>query len=127
MEEEKQNIIDVREMALKWTTKGEIYKVLTTTGEIYLPPIDQINWDYIRDILWGDKPEVVEINLKYISWNEVKIIEVPHIEGLRIPEILNFARRHWNIGKYLPEYEWEKYSSRKWIWNVGKLAHHLII
>ena len=56
MEEEKQNIFDVKEMALKWTTKGEIYKVLTTTGEIYLPPIDQINWDYIRDILWGDKP-----------------------------------------------------------------------
>ena len=55
MEEEKLVNIDVREMALKSTTKAEIYKVLTTTGEIYLLPVDQINYDFIRDILSGDK------------------------------------------------------------------------
>ena len=56
MEEEKLANIDVREMALKSTKKAEIYKVLTTTGEINLiPPVDQINSDFIRDILSGDK------------------------------------------------------------------------
>ena len=55
MEEQKMSSIDVREMALKCTTKSEVYKVLTTTGEIYLPPVDQINWDFIRDLLSGDK------------------------------------------------------------------------
>ena len=55
MEEEKLSTIDVREMALKCTTKEEVYKVLTTTGGVYLPPVEQTNWDFIRDILWGDK------------------------------------------------------------------------
>ena len=45
---------------------------------------------------------------------------VPHIEGLRIPEILEFARTYCEIDKYMPEYETDKYPSRKWICNVGK-------
>ena len=55
MEEEKVSTIEVREMALKCTTKAEVYKVLTITGGVYLPPMDQTNCDYIRDILSGDK------------------------------------------------------------------------
>ena len=55
MEEEKLRTIDVREIALKCTTKAEVYKVLTIIGGIYLPPIEQINSDFIRDILSGDK------------------------------------------------------------------------
>ena len=55
MEEEKLDNIDIRELARKSTTKAEVYKVLTTTGGIYLPPVDQINSDFIRDILAGDK------------------------------------------------------------------------
>ena len=55
MEEEKMSTIDVREMALKCTTKDKVYKILTTTCEVYLPPIDKINWDFIRDKLSGDK------------------------------------------------------------------------
>ena len=43
MKEEKLSIIDVREMILKCTTKGEMYKVLTTTGGVYLPPVEQTN------------------------------------------------------------------------------------
>ena len=113
--------IDVREMALKCTTKSEVYKVLTTTGEIYLPPVDQINWDFIRDLLSGDKlVSFYESPLKYIDGNNVKIINVPHIEGLRVPDLLEFASKHWDISRYMPEYECEKYPSRKWIWNVSK-------
>ena len=55
MEEEKLAVMDVREMVLKCTTKAEVYKVLVTSGGIYLPSVDQINGDYIRDILTGDK------------------------------------------------------------------------
>ena len=55
MEEEKTDTLDVREMALKWTTKAEVYKVLTVTCGLYLPPIDQTNCDYVSDILCGDK------------------------------------------------------------------------
>ena len=46
--------IDVREIALKWTIKDEVNMVLTITGKFYLPPIQQVNWDFISDLLRGD-------------------------------------------------------------------------
>ena len=55
MEEEKYSTIDIREIALKCTTKGEVYKVLTTTGGVYLPSVQHTNWDFISDIISGDK------------------------------------------------------------------------
>ena len=55
MEEAKMSSIDVGEMALRWITKAGVYKVLSTTGGIYLHPVDQINCDFVRDILFGDK------------------------------------------------------------------------
>ena len=55
MEEEDKSLIDVREMSLKCTSKREVYKVLSITGNVYLPPESQINSDFIRDILSGDK------------------------------------------------------------------------
>ena len=54
MEEEKLAKIDVREMALKCSTKAEVYKVLVISGGIYLPSVDQINGEFIRDILSGE-------------------------------------------------------------------------
>ena len=64
MEEEKLTKIDVREMALKCTTKAEIYKVLVNCGRVYLSPVDQINDDFISDILSGDKLVSPLLNLQ---------------------------------------------------------------
>ena len=55
MDLENTETIDARELALKWSTKEEVYKVLTISGNVYLPPVQQINCDFIRDLLWGDK------------------------------------------------------------------------
>ena len=55
MKEEKFGIMDVREIDLKCITNGEVYKVLTTTGGVYLPSVEQTSCDFIRDILCGDK------------------------------------------------------------------------
>ena len=66
MEEENTSIIDVREIALKWSTKAEVYKVLTITGGVYLPPEQQVNSDFIRGILWGDK--FVILMLHYVVY-----------------------------------------------------------
>ena len=52
--------------------------------------------------------------------DKVKFAMVPHIEGLRIPEILDFARKHCEIDRYMPDFEPDKYPSRKWICNVGR-------
>ena len=69
---------------------------------------------------------IITLILKYIDYNQVKIIDVRHIEGLHIPVILAFTSRHWDINSYLPEYECEKYLSRKWIWNVDMLDDYAI-
>ena len=61
MEGENMSFIDVRDMVLKWSTKAEEYKALTITGNIYIPLVDQINSDYIRDILWRDK-QVIKLS-----------------------------------------------------------------
>ena len=55
MEDDNMCSVDVREMELKCTSKSEVYKVLTLTGNVYLPPMQQINSDFIRDIMWGEK------------------------------------------------------------------------
>ena len=55
MDQNNMDILDVKEMATKWSTKVEVYKVLTITGNVYLPPEEQTNCDFIRDILLGDK------------------------------------------------------------------------
>ena len=64
--------------------------------------------------------------MQYVPWNKVNFIEVPHVQGLRIPEILEFAGKHWKIEQNIPDYETDKYPSSKWIWNVGKLFHKKI-
>ena len=86
------------------TTKAEIYKVLVTSGSIYLTPVDQTNGDFIRDILSRNKLVRHKFIFKYGDWNKVRIIEEPHIEGLHIPELLKFAEKHWAIEKYMPDY-----------------------
>ena len=128
MEDEKLSSIDVREMALKWTTKAEVYKVLNTTGGIYLPPVDQINWDFIRDILsWGQAGKL-SFNLEVHRMKQSKNNRTASYRSIAHTDLQEFASKHWAINKYMPEYECEKYHSRKWIWNVSEfLMYHLSI
>ena len=52
MEEEgKMCILHAREMELKCSTKVEVYKVLSVIEAIFLLPVEQVNWDFVRDIL----------------------------------------------------------------------------
>ena len=73
MEDENMSYVDVREMALKWSTKSEVYKVMTITVNVYLPPVDQINSDFIRDILWGDKHVIPMLDILVCSLRSGKI------------------------------------------------------
>ena len=43
---------------------------------------------------------------------------VPQIEGLTIPEILEFGRSNWDILDYLPEHKDCRLPSREFLWNV---------
>ena len=49
---------------------------------------------------------------------------VPQIEGLTIPEILEFGRSNWDILDYLPEHKDCRLSSREFLWNVLNTLIH---
>ena len=52
---------------------------------------------------------------------------MPNIEGLRIPDLPEFAGEHRAIKRYILDCQCENYTSRKWIWNVSKsflIIHH---
>lgn len=53
MEEEKQ--LTVQMWGIKAKSKSEMYRLLATDGRVYLPPLKQANYRYIRDILTGNK------------------------------------------------------------------------
>ena len=53
--EEQQEDMDVRELALRWRSKHEVYQKLTLHGNYYLPNEADTNSDYIADIMQGRK------------------------------------------------------------------------
>ena len=55
---------------------------------------------------------------KWLKSNNVKVCSVPHLDGLKISQIIEFSRQHVNIEAYLPDYEYSKYPNRDWLWNV---------
>lgn len=43
------------------------------------------------------------------------MVKVPHLEGLRVKEILAFARERADIDCFLPDYEYDKEPNREWL------------
>ena len=52
---QNQDIFTVLDVRIKAKSKLEIYRVLTPEGDIYLPPIKEWNYQFIRDIISGAK------------------------------------------------------------------------
>ena len=63
MEKENTEVVDVREFALKWSSKKVVYKILTITEKVYLPPVQQLKNDFIGDLIWRDKKVIFFLNL----------------------------------------------------------------
>ena len=61
------------------------------------------------------------ILLQYIKGNNIKISQIPMIKDLNANEIIKFARRVWEIDKYLPELD-KKLPPRQWLCTIGKLC-----
>ena len=47
--------LTVTDVGIKAKSKLEVYRVLTTEGGVYLPPAKEWNYQYIRDIVTGNK------------------------------------------------------------------------
>ena len=59
------------------------------------------------------------LSFRFLKGVDVKVMQVPHFEGLRVKEILHWARQHTAIEDYLPELKPPKFISRDWLCNVG--------
>ena len=58
--EESKNRLTVADIFIKAKSKVELYRVLITEGEVYLPPSKECNYKFIRDIIVGNK-KVIDI------------------------------------------------------------------
>ena len=52
MEEARITVLD---LGIKARSKREVYRLLSTDGDVYLPPEKEANYDYLASILRGDK------------------------------------------------------------------------
>ena len=102
--------LTILDVAAKWRSKKELYSVLTIEGDLFLPPIADWNQGYLRSIWNGDK--------LCIKWSDVKVIKVPHLEGLQVKKIIDFASEYFNVQQYIPDYEYTKEPNRDWICNL---------
>ena len=100
----------INDIGTKCKSKHEVYTALSTEGGIFLPPTADATQIYLRAMLMGDKD--------YIKWSEMKIIKVPHLEGLRVKDILNWAREIVEIDRYIPDYDYQKEPNREWFINL---------
>ena len=107
---EQQFDFTVSDLASKWRSKTELYNVLTREGDLYLPPIKDWTQKFIRSLMRGEK--------EYVRCSSVHVIKVPHYKGLKVRDIVNFARTKVDITSYLPVYDYDKEPNREWIWNI---------
>ena len=80
--------------------------LLQLQKEFYLSSLKQtIN---ISDLLCEKKNVRLSFNItKYIKNSQLKVIQVPYIEELRITVIFKFIRERVNIDEYLPTFKKE--------------------
>ena len=52
------------------------------------------------------------------KWSEVKVIKVPHLQGLKVKDILNWARKRVEIDRYILDYDYQKEPNREWFVNL---------
>ena len=55
------------ELSGKMKSKLDIYRVLSTEGQLYLPPYNEVTMDFLSDIIQGKKKVSFKIGLKL--WN----------------------------------------------------------
>jgi hypothetical protein len=54
-------------------SKLDIYRVLSTEGQLYLPPYNEVTMDFLSDIIQGKK----KVSMKFDSWVSLSSTPVP--------------------------------------------------
>ena len=78
------NNFTISDVGTKCKCKSEFYTILTTEGGLYLPPKRGWTQNFLLQLMIGKK--------KMLHNDEVKVINVAQIKGLRVPQLLLFAR-----------------------------------
>ena len=79
------------------TTKEEVYRVLATSGEIYLPPVQQTNWDFIIDILSRDKLVGYSFDFEVYSLRQSENYWSPTYWGITHPKNIGLCKETLKI------------------------------
>ena len=58
--------INLNVLGIKARTKNELYRLLTTEANMYLPPQKETSIYFVRDIIHGEKKSKSDINLFWI-------------------------------------------------------------
>ena len=107
---ETSNIFTVKHLAAKCKSKTELYNLLIRDGKIYLPPKQDATQKYLRELIQGKK--------LHLKWSEVILTKVPQYEGLKVKDLLRFAKSKTEIDQFLPEYSYNKEPNREWLCNM---------
>ena len=59
--------------------------------------------------------------LKILKQKDVIMTYLPHVDGLRVHQILYEARKHWQIDEFMPELNDEKLPNREFVVNIGNI------
>ena len=101
----------VNEVAAKLDTKRSIWRFLCNEARWYLCDEKCLTIWYLRDTMRKKRG--------HIKCDDVKVIHLPHFEGLEIKSLLKFAKDYPDVMFILPENEGEiRKLLREWLGNV---------
>ena len=75
--------VNVAAFGSKFQSKSEIYRFLTHDCGSYLPKYESISIYHMADLAAGRRKRIKE--------RDVKVITIPHFEGLKIERMLEYA------------------------------------
>ena len=107
---ERHQNFTIKDLAAKWRSKTELYNLLSTEGDIYLPPKQDATQQYLHCLMMGKK--------KYLKWEDVTVIKTPQYKRLTVRNILRLVDSKVHVTNYLPDYTYTKEPNREWVWNV---------
>ena len=115
--------MSMKQISIKAQNKKEMYRLLQLEAEVNLPPIQQTNRRYIGEVVSEKKKVSPPVYVKHhLKNNQIKFIQILHLQGLCMCNILDFSRKNIDIDQYLPVFKFSvKVLDRSWIWNISKL------
>ena len=123
--------VNLNTVGVKAKSKGEMYRTLVTEGKLYL--MGQREWGlaFLSDICWGRKKVHFPISrcdsnfsVQVFFCDEIRVCQVPHIQGLRSEDVIDFIVKKWEEEDYLPSNYIAYPPNKSWICNISML--HLV-